>query len=781
MKVVVRLIYSVSLAWIVALSPLAAQGGCEGILHGKITDEANHELIGATIYISELNKGTVADHEGHFDLRGLCNGTYTVRVQHLGHETIERKVTIDDYTEIVLRMHTEDVALEQVTITDTRLIESTQASSTLSGQALEQTRGFSLGEALRSLPGVTTLQTGPNISKPIIRGLHSNRILIMNNGIRQEAQQWGAEHAPEIDPFMASEITVIKGAAGVRYGSDAIAGVILLDPPKLPEAPGMWGSTNLVGMSNGRQGVASGTLEGNIAQLKGLQWRLQGTAKRAGNIHTPEYFIDNSGSREFNYSGTLQYHKDNWGTNLFYSHFGSRVGIYPGTHSSRYNFDTQEFYFPSPSDNVPFTYRIDRPYQDIRHNLLKLKSYLKTGQAGTLNLVYGFQHNYRGEWDVHGARTRANRDLNLPEISYNLYTNTADLFWDHKPYKNFTGSVGISGIAQFNQYRSLSINPIIPNYDAYTASVFALERWIKNRWELEGGLRYDYRIMDARLFQRREVVPSTHRFENFSFASGAIYNLAEGWQAKLNISSAWRPPSPNEMFSNGLHHGIGAIEVGNINFKSERAFNTIATLSHSSDRFNFEVSGYNNYINNFIYMRPAPEPRLTIRGLFRVINFEQVEAAVLRGMDFQGGFAINNSLSISSKTSLLWARDRSTGEYLEMMPANRFENALRYSFKTSETLKEPFISISHLYVSQQRRLPAQVTDPALPPPAYSLFNAEAGLQLPINGHYINFSLSVYNMLNTRYREYLNMLRYYTDEPGRNVVFRIKVPFTIFEK
>jgi iron complex outermembrane recepter protein len=764
--------------WITA--PAYAQGSCEAILHGKITDEESHELIGATIYIPELNKGTVADHEGHFDLKGLCNGTYIVRVQHLGHETVERSVTIENYTEIVMRLHTEDIALEQITVTDTRLVEATQASSTLSGQALEKTRGLSLGEALRNISGVTTLQTGPNISKPIIRGLHSNRILIMNNGIRQEAQQWGAEHAPEIDPFVASEITVIKGAAGVRYGSDAIAGVILLEPKKLPEAPGMWGSVNLVGMSNGRQGVGSGTLEGNIAQLDGLQWRLQGTAKRAGNMQTPGYYIENSGSRETNYSATLQYHKETWGANLFYSHFGSQVGIYPGTHSSRYDFDTQEFFFPTPSYTTAFTYAIDRPYQDINHNLLKFKGYLKTGSAGTLNLVYGFQHNYRSEWDVHGPRRRSNRNLDLPEISYNLSTNTADLFWEHTPYKNFTGSFGVSGIAQYNQYRSLSINPIIPNYDAYTASAFALERWTKNKWELEGGLRYDYRVMGARLFQGREVIPSSHHFNNLSFASGAIYRLAEEWQAKLNISSAWRPPSPNEMFSNGLHHGIGAIEVGNINFKPERAFNTIATLSHTGNRFSFEVSGYNNYINNFIYMRPAPEPRLTIRGLFRVINFEQVEAAVLRGIDFQGGYTLTNALSVSSKTSLLWARDRNSGQYLEMMPSNRIENAVRYSFRTTQQVKEPFISISHLYVDRQRRLPTEVTDPALPPAAYSLFNTEAGFELPLRGHAIGFSLSVYNVFNTRYREYLNMLRYYTDEPGRNVVFRIKIPFTVFE-
>jgi len=178
----------------------------------------------------------------------------------------------------------------------------TQTQSVLSGADLDKTRGKSLGEALKSVNGVTGLQSGASIVKPVINGLHSNRILIMNNGVRQEGQQWGSEHAPEIDPFLATQITVIKGASGVRYGSDAMGGVVLLEPPPLRAKPGMGGEVNLVGYSNSHQGVASGFLEGSPAAVPGLGWRLQGTAKKAGATETPRYFLNNTGFEEFNWS-----------------------------------------------------------------------------------------------------------------------------------------------------------------------------------------------------------------------------------------------------------------------------------------------------------------------------------------------------------------------------------------------------------------------------------------------------------------------------------------------
>lgn len=116
----------------------------------------------------------------------------------------------------------------------------------LSPEELSKTRGRTLGESMKELTGVTTLTTGNSISKPVIHGMHSDRILILNNGIRQEGQQWGSEHAPEIDPFIANKLSVVKGAQSVRYGANAIGGVVLVEPANLPDSSGVNGKLMLL-------------------------------------------------------------------------------------------------------------------------------------------------------------------------------------------------------------------------------------------------------------------------------------------------------------------------------------------------------------------------------------------------------------------------------------------------------------------------------------------------------------------------------------------------------
>jgi iron complex outermembrane receptor protein len=191
---------------------------------------------------------------------------------------------------------------------------------------------LSLGESLQRITGVSVLQTGNNIYKPVIQGLHSSRVLILNNGIRQEGQQWGSEHAPEIDPYVANRLTVIKGASSVRYGGDAIGGVVLVEPRLLQYNPELNGELNLAAFSNNRQGVLSAMFEGGLDKSGLNAWRLQGTVKRGGNAKTPAYWLQNSGVEEFNMSAAAGWKKKEKGLELFYSLFNTRLGIFTGSH-----------------------------------------------------------------------------------------------------------------------------------------------------------------------------------------------------------------------------------------------------------------------------------------------------------------------------------------------------------------------------------------------------------------------------------------------------------------
>ena len=254
---------------------VAAAQPCQLTFNGTVLD-GTQKLSGVAVLLHRTDSsGTdttvIAGNNGTFNIAALCAGRYSIRISYVEHDTLQQWVTLDADTTMVFSLFKKSNQLAGVTVTGVlqkRDQISTLATTDIKGEELFQTRGATLGESLKAIPGLNSIQTGPSISKPVIHGLHSNRVLIINNGIRQEGQQWGAEHAPEIDPFIASKITVIKGAASVRYGSDALVGVVLLEPPPVTSAKALEGEANLVAATNGRMGVASGMLQGKVGKKK---------------------------------------------------------------------------------------------------------------------------------------------------------------------------------------------------------------------------------------------------------------------------------------------------------------------------------------------------------------------------------------------------------------------------------------------------------------------------------------------------------------------------------
>ena len=281
---------------------------CVYTLRGKVIDKHNKEVLPyATIVIKNTKFAANTDSLGVFNFNNLCAGHYTLISSHLDCENVQMEVNLYENTEIDILQEHHAKELQQLVIAAQRTpAQQSLNMSTLDIREMAISSGKPLGEMLKGITGVNSLQTGSSISKPIIHGLHSNRIIIMNNGVRQEGQQWGSEHGPEIDPFVADKISVIKGAAGVRYGPDALAGVVLIEPNALRDSAGYDAILHLVGASNGLQGTTSGIFNGNIKQLNGLNFRLQGTLKQAGNSNTPDYYLKNTGFTEKNFSfGTL--------------------------------------------------------------------------------------------------------------------------------------------------------------------------------------------------------------------------------------------------------------------------------------------------------------------------------------------------------------------------------------------------------------------------------------------------------------------------------------------
>lgn len=259
-KIPLKLFLKIALIFVISIksAPTFSQdAACNCVLKGVVHDQQNHlPIVGAVLYLKDTKYSTFTDKNGFYQFPKICQGTYTLVCKAISFELSETKINLESSHSEDFTLENKDEHLQEVIVKTTR--KPIENKTILSEKDLETTRGQSLGEALKNIAGVTTLQTGSYVQKPVINGMHSNRVIILNNGIRQEGQQWGSEHAPEIDPFVAQKLSVIKGVGGLRYGSDAIGGIVLVEPNPLPDSASIHGELNTVGFSNGRQSVFSG-------------------------------------------------------------------------------------------------------------------------------------------------------------------------------------------------------------------------------------------------------------------------------------------------------------------------------------------------------------------------------------------------------------------------------------------------------------------------------------------------------------------------------------------
>lgn len=775
----------------------ASAQNCVCFIQGIVQDVATKQpIVGAVVLIKELNKGVSTDTKGFYRIANICQGKYTVIGRIVGYKEKNYTINLEHEAEQNIKLSETELHLANIDIKAQKIENLTQTKNTLENAALDQTRGQSLGEALKQISGVTTLQTGSSIAKPVIHGMHSNRVLIMNNGIRQEGQQWGSEHAPEIDPFVAKKITVLKGAAGVRYGSDAIAGVIMLEPEALPDSATVDGEINNVYFSNGNQTANAGILQGGVRKFGktsqipySIGYRIQGTYKRGGDISTPNYKLANTGIKELNYSLSVDYKNKNWISEMFFSQFNTKIAIFSGSHIGNVSDLIEAIKRGTPLPIYTpekFTYAIDRPYQDVQHNLLKVKNTLKNCY-GVFSLTLGRQYDFRKEVDI------LRGDRNLIQL-FKLTTYSSEWLFEHKPFlKLLTGSIGVNSLYQENLTTGKLTKPrsstvLIPNFKNLTSGLFLIERIVRNNWEIESGFRYDIRHLNVYRIPRsgQNVVNNTQNNQNFTGTLGANYRPNSRWNFMANASSAWRAASVNELYSDGVHHGAASFERGDENLSPEKALNSSFTINYISQILQAELHFYNNIINNYIFLSPTGRPALTIRGAFPEFIYTQTDSR-FNGFDLNVIVQILKHLSLNSKISYLKAQDLSNNQPLIQIPANRWENTLRYDWKKTS------VSCTNLYVAKQSRVPTKIIfsdipsseivfsyyggDFAPPPVAYSLWSASASQQFEINAKQsLSISLTISNLLNTAYRDYLNRFRYYADEIGRNVAFRAKYSF-----
>jgi iron complex outermembrane receptor protein len=785
-----------------------AQTSCTSSLSGQITDASGNPLFGATILLAPGDVGQTTDAEGRYAFKNICVGVYRVKVQYVGYRDISARLQISGSIARTFRLEEELKELDEVVIQhhDAANTEYATNFTELNERQLGESAGKTLGETLKEIPGVTSLQTGPGIFKPVIHGVHGQRLLILNHGIRQEGQQWGAEHAPEIDPFLASNIIVIKDASAIKHGTDALGGVIVVNPAPLPETNTIGGTFASILQSNGRSGTISGMLEGGIKRHDGWGWRVQSTVKQSGDFQTPDYVLTNTGVREFNFSAATGYHAKKLGLDFFFSRFQSRIGILRGTAIGNMDDLVNAMERDRPLYSGTFSYQVQEPRQEVSHNLIKLNGHV-SGKSGEWRFQYGFQNNNRQEFDLRIGDLSA-----IPAIDLRLNTHSLDTEWETYHSEKRTFSFGANAMYQENEnIPGTQRIPFIPNFENLSGGVFVTSKFFLSKWTVDAGLRYDYRNYSVKGFDfKNSRYDASLNFNNVSASLGITHELTNEQSTSLNISTSWRPPHVSELYSVGTHQSAAAIEYGlmldattnevrdihELRVSPEQAVKVVAAYQIKSERVHVNISPYANYILHYIYLRPHGITR-NVRGVYPYFRYAQTDALFV-GADIDAAIQLNRSFIATPKVSLLRARDVVNDDYFLFIPSNRFSLDLRYERAEVSGMKNVYMESGIQHVSRQIFSPRVITvreikdseetgeDPfngdesifdfTDAPAGYYLVNAAAGFSIKTTKVQYDFRLAAENLLNQRYRDYTNRFRYYADDLGRNVIFSIKCIF-----
>jgi len=771
------------LVYLILLLFLANRGysqNCTITLTGKVVDEHTQEPLDyVNIYIPESEKGTVSDANGSFELNNICPDELHIRFSHIGCEMITQFYHLTSDTFLLIEMEHSDHLIEEITVKDETNKKANQHSRKITVQEIKENGQNNLAKLLSNVAGVSTLKNGSTIGKPIVHGMYGNRLTLLNNGVTQSGQQWGNDHSPEIDPLVANEIEVIKGTAAIEYQGSNLGNIVLVKPAKIKKDPHLHGSTGYYFNSNGKG-------HGLNLQLQkthhSLAWKINTSVKRSGDTHAAEYLLKNTGTKEYNVALQLEKQfSQKLFSELFFSSFNNELGVLRGSHIGNLT-DLEE----ALQREIPFyttdtfSYQINAPFQQVHHHLLKLKSsYFFTDNQWT-DITLAGQVNNRKEFDV-----RRSGRTDIPAISLFQYSGFGEIKYISEKRKNTSFKSGL----QFNYINNSNdpqtgILPLIPDYISLTSGGFLSYAYTPNRWAITSGVRYDNVLQNAVTITNttpREIKRYNRVYHNMAANLGVSYRFGLPLKISQNIGYVTRNPEVNEFYASGLHQGVSGIEEGDVNLNSEKSLKLTTTLNTQLLKsVDFEVLGYYQNIQDYIFLQPDDEIRLTIRGAFPVFTYTQTDANLL-GMDITARWDINKSFEISNTTSLLKGRDSHSNLPIINLPSNRINSTISYEYPddvmVSNQVKFSNIktSFNHQYISKQNEAVA-LLDYVDPPDAYHLYSLKLSSTLHWGATSTKVFVDIDNLLNTSYRDYLNRLRYFADDLGRNVSVGVIVDF-----
>ena len=695
--------------------------------------------------------------------------------QHQHHE---------DSTDVFFR----HLKLNELVVTgvtgDTKLKNATAPISIIRPQELRSTAATNIIDAIAHQPGMAQLTTGGGIGKPIIRGLGYNRVVVMSEGVRQEGQQWGDEHGVEVDGSAVNSVEILKGPASLMYGSDAMAGVVILHSQAAPAEGTLRGNVSTEYQTNNGLFGYSLSAAGN---QKGFIWDARFSHKMA-HAYKNKYDGYVPGSQFTERAGRLRLglQKD-WGHSwLTWTAYHQTPSIIEGERDE----ETGELVCSSVS---PKSYSKSLPFQQVKHYKLVWDNSVNLS-SGYLKAIVGYQQNRRKEYE---------ESMDEYEAFFKLHTLTYDVRYLTQEWDGWKLSAGIGGMYQ--QSLNKGEEALIPEYRLFDFGIYATASKRLDRWTLNGGVRYDHRRMHSDEFIDEGELRFSDLKRNFNGVTGsigAVWNMNDHFDMRLNVARGFRTPNLSELASNGVHEGSQRYEIGNGNLKAEYSLQADFGLDFTSQYVSAQLSLFANRIDNYIFMHRMAEE---VEEGYLTYAYTQGDA---RLMGFEAGIDIHpvHSLHLENTFSYVDAQQlHQTDErikYLPFTPAPRWTSEVKWELMhhshptmgphSHHTHHAKGLSADNLYVaaglecflSQNHIYSADNTE--TPTPSYTLVNLSAGTDLTWKGKKVaELYITADNLLNRAYQNHLNRLKY-TDmnvvtgrqgvyNMGRNITFKLVVP------
>lgn len=747
------------------------------IIKGKVTDaQTKQALPGANITIPDLKVNALANVNGEFSFSHVpSKGKFLVQVSYLGYKYQNRTVDFSNSESLNFELQPSLIEANEVVVTGTVTGLDSKKNSTslgvLTHDDMMNRPSTNLIDAISKVGGVSQITTGQAISKPVIRGLSYNRIVTLNDGIKQQGQQWGDEHGIEIDQYSADRVEVLRGAASLLYGADALGGVINILEPLAVSDGTIKGEILSNYSTNGGLSANSAMLTGNE---HGFVWRGRATYKNAYSYKTPNYYYPNSGFNETATEGMVGLNKK-WGySHVNVSYFKNDIGFYSpalNTDGILVNEDGDPF-----TDAELKSRNLAYPRQAISHFKVAVNNNFLFNK-GNLKLDLGYQNNVRKE---------------LPNVNPGLFFDLNTYSLDAKYYINAKNGwqpmIGLS--TDHGQSKNKGVNYLIPSYNNFGVGVFY---YVKKGWEnssFNAGLRYDYRrnkgdglIVDG----EQKFTDFKTTFSNLSGAAGYTHQFTDKFNFKANLSTGYRAPNPAEQASNGVHEGTFRYEKGSPDLKAEKSYQTDITFQYATEVLDFSASFYNNYISDYIFLSQKDGETIDvtdagIKQTLALFRYSQNNAN-LYGTDASLIFHPVKFFHFENTFSYVHTQNLATKTPLPFIPAINLRNEIRLE-PSIKGLKSSYFSVGlDNYFAQNRIANFETTTDG-----YSLLRAGIGSSFKIGNQSIRLNISGNNLLDKKYYDHLSRFKpgrldetnptFGIYNPGRNVTFGIYVPLSI---